>query len=208
MRGEIAMTDNELDEILNRWRAPMPSAGLRERVLSNTPQRLERRSYRRPLRWVLAIAAATCLLTLGMGQTGHFSLYTVADRLNNVQMKAVNFFGSLWWNHVLNAFHNSHPKIYLDGEGRSDTVLSPPAWIGEQTFAMWVRIPGEGRYFIALGLDLKAHKGPPPPVVGRFDGHVLEFQAGDRLVRIESDETFGFGAARKVYLLGIREGSQ
>jgi len=202
------MTDNELDQILDRWRTPMPSAGLRERVLNNTPPRLERRSYRRPWRWMLAIAAATWVLTLGIGQTGQFSLDNVADGLNHVQMKAVNFFGSLWWSHVLNAFQNSHPKIYLDGEARSDMTLSPPAWIGGQTFAMWVRVPGEGRYFIALELDLKAHKGPPPQLVGGFDGRLLEFHAGDRLVRIESDETFGFGAARKVYLLGIREGSE
>ena len=206
------MTDNELDELLNRWRAPMPPARLRERVLGTAPLRLEPRSYRRPLRWALAIAAATCALTLGMGQTGHFSLDKVADGFSDLQMKTVNFFGGLWWNHVLNGFQNSHPQVYVDGQERSDTAMSPPAWIGEEAVATSLRVPGEGRYFIALGPNLNPRygplnprHGPPPPVVGLFDGHVLEFQAGGRSVRIESGETFGFGATRTVYLLGIRE---
>ena len=199
------MTDHELDQILDLWQRPMPSAGLRERVLGNALPAPERKSYRRPLQWTLLIAAATCVLSLGMGQTGGFSLDNAADRLNVAKVRTVNFFGSLWWNHVLNGFLNSHPTIYLDGKARSDLALSAPKWIGGQGFAMWVNVPGERRYAIAIGLDLTVHRGPPPLEAGQFDGHVLEFHAADRLVRIESGETFGFGATRKVHLLNVIE---
>ncbi|HEY1495272.1 MAG TPA: hypothetical protein VGF49_12060, partial [Candidatus Solibacter sp.] len=63
------MNDHELDEALNRWKAPEPSRGFRARVLAGFPRR-ERPNFSRLLRWGLATAAVLCMLAIGAAQGG------------------------------------------------------------------------------------------------------------------------------------------
>jgi len=186
------MTDNELDQLLNRWRAPAASSALRERVLERFPRR-ERRSFRRPLRWALPIAAALCILALATAQNGH-SLENLANGVQRLCVRVDEFIGSMWAAHILSAVRNSHPKVYVDGQLLSETEY------GGRGATMWVQVPGEGRYVIALhpvtlgGFALPA---------GRFRGRDLEFQASGRVVRMEWGQTLGFGAERPVYVMDI-----
>lgn len=189
------MTENELDQMLDRWKAPAPSAELRRRVLDSLP-RLEPRSYRRPLRWGLAIAAATCLLAVGMGQTGHFGLGGFANGVTQLHNDTVMWFEQMWWDHVTARFFGSHPAISVDGEARSDVKFHGHA------SGMWVEIPGEGRYYFTIGRG--AHTGQALPPAGKFDGRVLEFHAGTRAVRVEAESTYGLGGEKKVYVIGTR----
>jgi hypothetical protein len=187
------MNDNELDEALNKWRTPAPSNALRARVLEQFPRR-ERRSFARPLRWGLAMAAAMCLLAIGGAQSGG-GLGNLGDGLMRLHNDAFNFVGDLWVGHVMTAFRNSNPKIYVDGELRAD------AEFGGSGIGLWLRVPEDGKYFI--GMRRTAFEGPVPPRSGRFDGRTLEFQSGARAVRIEAAETFGFERL-PVYVLGPR----
>jgi hypothetical protein len=190
------MTDTELDQVLDRWEAPLPSPGLRARVLRNVPQP-ERRRGVRPLRWVLAIAVASCLLAIGMGQTGHTAVENLAGQLHTYRERLGRLANQLWVGHILAAFRDSHLKFYVDGELRADATF------GGSGEGWWLRTPGEGKYYLTLSRFV--FEGPVPPRAGRFDGHVLEFQSGGRVVRIESDDTFGFGLERlPVYVVGLR----
>jgi hypothetical protein len=189
------MTENELDQLLNRWRTPVPSTQLRERVLEKFPRR-ERRGFGRALGWAAAAAVLLCMLAIGTAQSGHGALENFATGVRDLSQNVTQFFDQLWLGHILSAFSNSHPKIYVDGELQKDAVF------GGRGGGWWVRIPGEGKYYLALTPHL--FEGPVPPAAGRFDGHVLEFQAGGRAVRIESSGTYGFGMERPVYVLGPR----
>ena len=186
------MTDHELDQMLNQWKAAAPSAGLRARVLSRFPQRA-RLSFRRPLRWGLALAAATAVIALGMGQSGHFSLDNFANGVMRVHNDAFHWVNQMWWDHITGHYFGSNPAVYVDGEARSDIRFHGRA------SGMWVEIPGEGRYYFVIGYG--AYTVPP---AGKFDGHVLEFHAGAHLIHVESQHSYGFGGEKKVYVIGPR----
>jgi hypothetical protein len=186
------MTDNELDQLLNRWRAPAASSGLRERVLERFPQ-CERRSFWRPLRWALPIAAALCMIALGTAQSGH-PLENLANGVQGLIAGVHQFVGSHWAAHVLSAVRNSHPKVYVDGQLLSETEY------GGRGATMWVQVPGEGKYVIALHSALMGGLALP---AGRFRGRDLEFHAGGRVVRMEWGPTLGFGVERPVYVWDI-----
>ena len=187
------MTEDELDRLLNRWQTPAPSTALRERVLDRFPLR-ERRSFWRPLRWAFAIAAVVCMLAIGAAQTGGGTLENLGDGISRLHNSAINWIGDMWVGHIVLAFRKSNPSIYVDGELRSDVEF------GGSGVGVWVRMPGEGKYL--LGLRRTAFEGTLPPRAGRFDGHVLEFQAGGRSVRIESTGTYGFHERLPVYVMG------
>jgi hypothetical protein len=184
------MTDHELDQMLNQWKAPAPPAGLRARVLSRFP-RVERMSFRRPLRWGLGLAAATCVIALGMGQTGHFSLENVANGVMKVHNDAFHWVDRMWWDHITAHYFDSHPAVYVDGEARSDVRFHG------RSGGMWVEIPGETRYAFIIG-----YGGHKVEAAGKFDGHVLEFHAGGHLIHVESEHTYGFGGEKGVYVIG------
>jgi hypothetical protein len=191
------MTDNELDQLLNRWKTPAPSRELRARVLAGFPRR-ERLSiggplhWSRPLRW--AMVAVVCMLAIGAAQSGGGTLENIGDGISRLHNSAINWIGDMWVGHIVLAFRASNPSIYVDGELRSDVEF------GGSGVGVWVRIPGEGKYL--LGLRRTAFEGTVPPRAGRFDGHVLEFQAGGRSVRIESTGTYGFHERLPVYVIG------
>jgi len=199
------MNDDELDQMLNRWKTPAPSRGLRTRVLAGFPRR-ERRSidgplrwgarlrWGRPLRWAAAMVAVVCMLAIGAAQSGGGTLENLGDGISRLHNSAINWIGDMWVGHIVLAFRKSNPSIYVDGELRSDVEF------GGSGVGVWVRIPGEGKYLV--GLRRTAFEGTVPPRAGRFDGHVLEFQAGGRTVRIESTGTYGFHERLPVYVMG------
>ncbi len=186
------MNDSELEEMLNRWKAPAAPRGLRARVLANYPRR-ERPGLGRLLRWGFAMAAVAGMLALG-AQGGGGVLENLGDGIYRLHVDTVNWVHDAWVGHIAHAFLHSHPKIYVDGELRSDVE------VGGSGVGLWLRIPGEGKYLI--GLRRTAFEGPVPPRAGRFDGHALEFQAGGRTVRIESNGTYGFHERLPVYVMG------
>lgn len=186
------MTDNELDQLLNRWRAPVAAPGLRERVLQRFPRR-ERRSFWRPLRWALPVALALCMLALATAPSGR-ALENLAGGVQQLIVGVHQFFGSHWAAHVLMAVRNSHPKVYVDGQLLSETEY------GGRGATMWVQIPGEGKYVIALHPALMAGRALP---AGQFRGRDLEFQAAGRLVRMEWGPMLGFGIELPVCVMNI-----
>jgi len=189
------MNDTELDQLLNRWETPAPSSGLRRRVLVNVSPR-ERRGFGKPLRWGLAMAAASCVLALGMAQGGgHSALASLADGVQHVTGSVSGLMDEMWCSHILSHFLGSQPKVYVDGELQSDATYAAK-WS-----TMWLRTPGEGKYYIALRPNVFEGNVVPPPT-GRFDGHVLEFQLAGKVVRIESRHTYGFGGERPIYAMG------
>jgi hypothetical protein len=191
------MTDKELDQALNRWKTPAPSPALRARVLDRFPHR-EPRGFWRPLRWAVAVAVVSGMLALGTEQASHGAL----DNLENVVLQhgyAVHqWFDHMWISHIVLFFGNSNLKIHVNGELQTDATFGSSGGGG------WLRIPGEGKYYVAF--TRQSIEGPVPAPAGRFDGHVLEFQAGGRSVRIESNHTYGFGGERPVYVFGPAAG--
>jgi hypothetical protein len=199
------MNDDELDQLLNRWKAPPPSGEFRARVLAGFPPRERlgmdgplrsdaRLRWSRALRWAAAAAAAVCIIAVGAAQSGSGTLEHLAGGISRLRVTTMDWIGDLWVGHVALAFRQSNPRIYIEGELRSDVEF------GGSGVGVWVRIPEEGKYLI--GLRRTAFEGPVPPRAGRFDGHALEFQAGSRTVRIESTETYGFHERLPVYVMG------
>jgi hypothetical protein len=186
------MNDEELDQLLNRWKSPAPPSWLRARVLAGAPRR-ERFRLGRPLRWAGALAAALCMLAIG-AQNGGAALDSLGDGISRLHSNTINWIADLWVGHIALAFRQSNPKIYVDGELRSDVEF------GGSGVGAWVNIPGDGKYVV--GLRRTAFEGTVPPRAGRFDGHALEFRAGERNVRIESTGTYGFHERLPVYVMG------
>lgn len=199
------MNDHELDQMLNRWQAPSPSRELRARVLAGFPPRERlgtdssllpeaRRHWSRPLRWAAAMAAVVCIIAIGGAQSGNGGMESLADGISRLRVNTVDWIADLWVGHVVRAFRESNPSIYIEGRLRSDVEF------GGSGVGVWVRIPEEGKYLV--GLRRTAFEGPVPPRAGSFDGHSLEFRAGGRTVRIESTGTYGFHEQLPVYVMG------
>jgi hypothetical protein len=183
------MTENELDQLLNKWRTPDPSSSLRVRVMAGVPER-ERRGWGRPLRWGLAIAVASGMLAVGM-QGGGSAIDNLADGIHSLHNSMFFWLDQHWTAHVFSAFRGSNLKVYVDGQ------LVPEAECGGEGAMMWVQLPGEAKYEVAL----RPPETRPAVSAGRFHGHNLEFQAGGRSVRVEADRSVGLGTNRRVYLL-------
>ncbi len=112
------MNDQELDQVLNRWKTPEPPAGLRARVLARYP-RPELRNFGRRLRWGLAMAAVLCLLAIGSEQSGGGTLENIGDGIVRLHNETIHWLGDLWVGHIADAFRNSNPKVYVDGDLRA-----------------------------------------------------------------------------------------
>jgi hypothetical protein len=188
------MNDEELNRALDGWKAPEAPAELRGRVLAKYP-RPELRSFGRVLRWGLAMAAVVGMLAIGSAQSGGGTMESLGNGIVRLHNDTINWIGDLWVGHIMHAFRHSNPKIYVDGELRSD------AEFGGDGVTAWLRLPVEGKYLI--GMRRTAFEGGKvPPRAGRFDGHALDFQAGSHTVRVESRGTYGFHEQLPVYVLG------
>jgi hypothetical protein len=190
------MTDTELDQVLNQWPTPEPSPALRTCVLLHVPRR-ERRSFGHPLRWILATAAASCVLAVGMEQAGHGVVADLSRQVQKVKRNVSMWVDDLWLSYTLASFRDSHLKTYVNGELRPDAVF------GGSGAGWWLRVPEAGRYYLAMSSHFFKKREVPPPA-GRFDGHVLDFQAEGTAIRIESDGTYGGGMELPVYFVGLR----
>ena len=184
------MNDHELDQALKRWRTPAPSPQLRARVLAGAP---DRRRFRPPLRWALALAATLGLLAIASAQNGRGALESLSTTAREASDHMAAFFDHIWIAHIVSAFGNSEPKVYIDGELQSGEVFQT------RGARCSIRL-GRDKYYVLFSAH--AFEGPVPPPAGRFDGHVLEFQAGGRAVRVEARHHYGFGGERPVYVKG------
>jgi hypothetical protein len=185
------MNDKELDQILDRWNTPLPSRGFRPRVLGSFPER-RRLIFGRPLRWAGAMAILMAMLAVGMEQAQRGGLDNLANGVRQFGDEVGQWFDDMWIAHIMMAFRNSQPKVFVGGELRTDAI------VGGKMGGLWVQFPVEGRYWVALRLG--TYRGPWTPA--RFDGHALEFQAAGKMVRIESRRHYGFGGPRTMYMLG------
>ena len=188
------MNETELDQMLNRWKAPDPSPALRRRVLQHYPLRQPLR-FRRPLAWAAAMAVLLAMLALGTEQAQHGALDNFSAGVRQFTDSVGQWFDDMWIAHIVMAFRNSNPKVFVDGELRGDVL------VGGSHGGLWVQFPVEGRYWLTSRLG--AFRGTW--TAARFDGHALEFQSGARQVRVESHRHYGFGDARAMYMLGPSE---
>jgi hypothetical protein len=93
------MNDDELDQVLNRWKTPGPSRGLRARVLAGFPRRERLSFFRRPetpLRWAAALVAVLCMLAIGAAQSGGGTLENLGDGISRLHDSAINWIGDMW----------------------------------------------------------------------------------------------------------------
>ena len=191
--GKDQLTDRELDRALDEWKSLAPSPALRARVLAAFP-RQEPRGFWRPLRWAAAIAVGCCMIAIATGQTSAGVLDRFATGVRQTTTSVEEWFDQMYIAHVILFYKDSHPRIYVDGELQTGAVF------GGSAAGAWLRVPGEGKYYIALTRSVI--EGPVPAPSGRFDGRLLEFQTGGRSVRIESTGRYGFGGERPVWVRG------
>jgi len=171
------MNDAELDGLLDAWEAPAPPPSLRDGLRARFPRR-ERRKRGRALAWVLAVAALTGTLAIGMEQAGDspwdFHLAQALDRFFNglKQEYAIRRVSA-----IVSQIRRSDPKVYIDGQPAEAVEFGPAT-------RMDVRVPGDGVYSIILLNGLSGWTR-----AGRVHGNTIEFRAGDRQVRIECSQT-------------------
>lgn len=168
------MNDLELDRLLDSWEAPAPPAWLRAGLRERFPHPT-RRTVRRPLGWLLAIAIASATLAIGMEQS--------AERLAGSSIVEIL---SGWYDAFLYGvqahrvaaltmqIRDSDPRVFVDG------APAPPLQFRHST-VFDVQIPGDGIYSITFGnLELKGWVR-----AGRIDGSVIRFQAGTHRVAVD-----------------------
>jgi hypothetical protein len=185
------MKENELDRMLDRWKAPAVPPRLRARVLAGFPRR-ERLWFGRPVRWAAAMAVMLVIMAVGAEQAKHGALDDFAAGLRQAAAQTGQWFDDMWIGHIMMAFRNSSPKVLVDGELQNDSV------VGGSGGGLWVQLAGEGKYYASFHLG--TYRGPSVPA--QFDGHALEFVLGGRQVRIESRKHYGFGGPRNLYMVG------
>ena len=165
------MTDAELDRILNAWEAPPPPPGLRQAL--HTRLTWPRRRFFRPLRWALAIAAASFTLVIATEQPAANPLVSAVNRFwENV----LQSFEAWRITAIVDTIRKSDPKVYVDG-----LPAAPPRFT--HAALLEVDVPGEGVYIVTLG------KVRSWTEAGRIRGNVLEFRAGEKHVTIECNRT-------------------
>jgi hypothetical protein len=178
------MNDSELDQLLSVWQAPAPPRSLRDGVRARFP-RAERRSFARPLRWTLAIAALSIALA-GMAQTsdssGEFPLVRIVRQLYESFLAGREARRPAA---IVAQVRRSDPKVYVDG------LLAAPLGYGPAA-TMKVQVPGEGVYSVTAYRFTKTQDADGRPTgwveAGRIHGNVIEFQAGGKQVRIECNQ--------------------
>ena len=171
------MNDTELDRLLNAWEAPAPPPSLREGLQARFPRR-ERRSFVRPMKWVLVVAVASATLAIGVGQSGaerwDFHLVRALNRLYEGLVLGLEARRA---SATVARIRQAAPRVYVDGQ------LAPPLGYANAS-SLVVQIPGEGVYSVLL-----FH---PPGLTGwdeagHIHDHVIEFQVSGRQVRIDCD---------------------
>ncbi len=168
------MNDSELDRLLDAWQAPAPPARLRREIRERFPH-AERRGIRHRARWLLAIAAATAALAVGMEQSGgaladSSVVRLLGDFCDHIMqaLEAHRMAAMVWW------IRQSEPRTFVDGKP------APPIEFRHPT-VFDVQIPGDGIYFIAIsGRALQGWQQ-----AGRIHGSTIEFQAGIHHVVIQ-----------------------
>lgn len=183
------MNESELDQLLNSWEAPAPPRSLREGLQARFP-RSERRQFARPLRWGLAIVVLTVALA-GMAQTGaggwDIPLVRVLTGWYSAIMSQIEIRTAI---RIRDLIRESNPQVYVDGQ------LSAPLVYGHAG-RMDVQVPGDGVYSIVLYSVVSGHDGWVQ--AGRVHQNVIEFQAGNREVRIVCDRPVA-GSDRPVFV--------
>jgi hypothetical protein len=167
------MNDKELDQLLDSWEAPPPPRSLREGLRARFP-RAERRRIAHPFRWILAIAAASATLAIGM-EGGGASPWNFRIGQTLVGWYEAFMFG-VEMHHVaytVGQIRDSEPKVYING------ALGQPVEFKHAT-RMDVNVPGEGVFSVMLVPGIKGFTE-----AGTIHDNVIEFQAGTKQVRIE-----------------------
>lgn len=175
------MNDTELDRLLDAWEAPAPTQSLREGLKARLPQP-KRRTLPVRLRWGLVTLFASAALTVAIAQTGDSHADFVMHAVHHVYAGLTLMVESHRAAFLRSAIRQSNPKIYIDGR-----PAAPLEYRGGSTLA--VHIPGEGVYFVMLfrQMDLlSSFQGfSGYKLAGSFHGHIIEFEAGGKQVRIE-----------------------
>jgi len=170
------MNDQELDQVLDSWEAPAPPRSLREGLRARFP-RTERRGVARPLRWVLAVAAVSATLALGMEKTGaspwDFRIGQTLQGWYDAFMTGVELHHAAY---NVEMVRNSDPKVYIDGKLAGTLEF-------KHATRMDVDVPGEGVYSLILVHGVKGFAES-----GTIHDNVIEFHAGSRQVRIECNQ--------------------
>lgn len=175
------MNDTDLDRLLDTWKAPAPAQSLRDGLRARFP-RSERRTFPVRLRWGLATLFASAALTAAIAQTGNshgdFVMHAVHHIYGGLTLMVESHRAAF----LRSAIRQSQPKVYIDGQ-----PAAPPEYRGGSTVV--VKIPGEGVYAVLLfrHMDLlspfQGFSGWTK--AGIFHHNIIEFEAGDKQVRIE-----------------------
>jgi hypothetical protein len=174
------MNDTELDRLLDTWEAPAPPPSLRDGVQARFPV-VERRGFIRPRRWLLlAAAAATLTLVIGLAQSGGPADFWPIRILNEFFDALVSAIEVRQASGMMNQIRHANPTVYVDGQ----FVALPPR--RGSAFKFDVDVPGEGIYAFILYA--------PPGLkdwvkAGHLHGNVIEFQAGSKQVRVVCNQS-------------------
>ena len=163
------MNEQELDRLLDAWQPPAPPASMRTRLQDRFPRRSPRR-FRRSLRWLVLVAAGGITLAIAMEDTSrpfaHF-YDTLVQTLETWRVTGIR-----------NRIRQRDPRVFVDGQPAPPLEYSRAA-------TLVVQVPEEGTYVITfLSRELRGWVE-----AGRIHHNVIEFQAGDRHVRIECNRT-------------------
>lgn len=183
------MNDTELDRLLDLWEPPSPSRSLRDGVRTRFP-RAERFGFVRPLRWALATLVVSGALAIALA--GAVAIAQSNDTLTDLPV--IRSLNELYQNFVearqaarakeiATRISESAPKVFVDGRPVAPLQFGPAA-------TMDVQIPGDGVYSITMFpmAERTANDRPTGWVeAGHVSGNVIEFQAGGKQVRIESN---------------------
>jgi len=168
------MNDSQLDQLLDTWEAPAPSAALRAGLRDRFPRTERRRRFVPRLRWLVTAAAIYATLALATGQTSDSPLdrlWVPFERLYNAIVEVIEIRQGTA---LMIQIANADPQVFVD-----NVPAPPPQSIHA---GIWtIEVPGDGAYFVMLshprGLEGFTE-------AGRLKDNVLEFQAGSHHVRI------------------------
>ncbi|HVP45043.1 MAG TPA: hypothetical protein VMT32_00620 [Bryobacteraceae bacterium] len=190
------MNETELDRLLDTWVAPAPPSSLREGLRARFP-RAERRSFARPLGWVLMVAVASVTLAIGMGQNGeNLRDLRLVRILNQLYEDFLNGLEAWQSTIITRQIRQSDPKVYVDG------LLVAPLEYGPAA-SIKVQVPGDGVYIIT-SYPMPSHQADGGLTgwveAGHIHGNVIEFHAGSKQVRIECNKLI-VDSDRSVFVL-------
>lgn len=191
------MNDTELDRLLDAWQAPMPLPSMRIEVRNRFP-RSERRGFRRPLRWALAIALASVTLAVATEQSADTSWGGVFAPLRRLFNGIVEGIEARQASAMMQQARLADPRVYVDGELQTN----PPAF--GHAGSVQVQVPGDGLYWLMLFRPSEIVAGQWGQT-GKLHGNILEFQAGKRHVRIVFDKSLANSDWPVYVYIGVKE---